>query len=243
MFDPTGPDITLVQEVGSRLPASVNPYVIGGAARNALYYQTFGKGLAQRDFDLLALPGDATKFVDFCRRELGFVYGKIRRKSEVVVRKNFVEKPQNITHYVYFDLHISEEADVLTNLRLNSAFTINGFAIPLKSFPKLDKLISLPGAVDDLKNRQLRLNPDGYKFHPGNLFACLRFMSVGYKPPSAEEVELLAKELPKLEKWRFNRNVKKVFTYVGGEANARKLAKRLGVEADIFNLDELRKSI
>ena len=81
----------------------------------------------------------------------------------------------------------------------------------------------------------------GYKGHPGNLFACLRFMSVGFKPPSKDEVELLLRQLPELEKWRFERNIKKVFGYVGGERKARQLIKSLGIKIDIFNQKKLRE--
>ena len=66
-------------------------------------------------------------------------------------------------------------------------------------------------------------------------------MSIGFTPPDKEGVALLLKQLPRLEKWRFERNVKKVFGYVGREKKARQLAKRLGVEVDIFNFEKLKE--
>ena len=41
--------------------------------------------------------------------------------------------------------------------------------------------------------------------------------------------------LSKLEKWRYKRNIKKVFSYVNGEKNARKLVKDLGIKEYIFD--------
>lgn len=50
-------------------------------------------------------------------------------------------------------------------------------------------------------------------------------------------------ELPKLEKWRFARNVKKVFRYVGGEEKARQLVKKLGIKVDVFDIEKVRESV
>ena len=59
-------------------------------------------------------------------------------------------------------------------------------------------------AMQDLKARQLRVNKI---VHPANLYACLRFMSRGFKPPPLEEVRKLLKSLQHLESWRFDRSV------------------------------------
>ncbi|MCH7493004.1 hypothetical protein IID19_05490 [Patescibacteria group bacterium] len=58
--------------------------------------------------------------------------------------------------------------------------------------------------------------------------------------PPKDEVELLLQQLKKLEKRRFKSNVKKIIDYVGGEPNARKLIKRLGIKLDIFDMKKVR---
>ncbi|MDP1694861.1 MAG: hypothetical protein Q8L34_04955 [Candidatus Woesearchaeota archaeon] len=242
VFTRDGKIAEILKEVILCIPRKTKVYVIGGAARNAIYYDLFKKSLPQRDYDLLFI-GDSDKFVKDLR-SYKFVYGKIRRKNEIVLKKKLVSKPKSITDYLVLDIHRSHKSNVLQNLKENSAFTINGFAIPLTDY--LDKnirknLIALPSALKDLKNRQLRLTITGYKAHPGNLFACLRFVSVGFKPPITREVRLLLEQLPNLEKWRFKRNVNKIFDYVGGEQKARQLIKKLGIKIDIFNIKKLRE--
>ena len=189
------------------------------------------------------LVGDLEKFIENLRNNHQFIYGKIRRKNEVVLKKKLISKPKFITDYVVLDIHRSYEPNILKNLKENSAFTINGFAIPLKYYLSKNSkqhTIKLPGAMSDLKNKRLCLNSPGYTDHPANLFACLRFMSIGFTAPSKNEVELILKQLPKLKKRRFKSNVKKVVGYVGGKRSARKLIKRLGIKLDIFSQKKLK---
>ncbi|MEK7132729.1 MAG: hypothetical protein AAB830_01635, partial [Patescibacteria group bacterium] len=242
IFTREGKTAEILKYVIASIPPKAKVYVVGGAARNAVYQELFKKSLPQRDYDIL-IVGDFNRFIKNVRRH-GFIYGKIRRKNDVVLKKKLIPDPQSITDYIVLDIHRSHESSVLKNLKSNSAFTINGFAIPLRNYlsQNIKKfLIALPEAVSDLKNHRLRLNISGYKGHPGNLFSCLRFMSIGFTPPDKEGVALLLKQLPRLEKWRFERNVKKVFGYVGREKKARQLAKRLGVEVDIFNFEKLKE--
>ena len=242
VFTRGGKIADILKEVILSIPGKTKVYVIGGEARNAIYYDLFKKQLPQRDYDLL-LIGDLDKFVKNLR-EYKFIYGKIRRKNEIVLKKKLIPKPKLITDYLMLDIHRNYESNIPKNLKENSAFTINGFAIPLRNYLDQDvrkHLIALTTALSDLKNRQLHLNVPGYIGHPGNLFACLRFMSIGFKPPKKREVKLLLEQLPKLEKWRFERNVKKVFDYVGGEKKARQLIKRLDIGIDIFDIKKLRK--
>ena len=152
-----------------------------------------------------------------------------------------VPKPIHIHNdYLYLDIHISEEKSALRNLAQNSNFTINGSAISLKDIFRedwFDRLISLPGALADLKNKRLKLNQSS---HPADLFACLRFMSLGFRQPEQAEINLLLKSLGGLKKPRYERNIKKLFGYVGGEENARKLLKKLKIKQDIFNLKVIK---
>ncbi len=243
LFTKEGKTAEILKEVIVSIPVKTKIYLIGGAARNTIYFDLFKKSLPQRDYDIL-LIGRLDKFVNNLRKDHKFVYGKIRRKDEIVLKKKLVPNPQSITDYLVLDIHRSHEKNILKNLEKNSAFTINGFAIPLQHyFSKNTKkyLVELPGAVNDLKNHRLVLNISGYKGHSGNLFACLRFMSIGFTPPAKEGAALLLEQLPKLEKWRFERNVKKVFDYTGGEKRARQLARGLGVEIDIFNFERLKE--
>lgn len=233
----------ILKEAISAIPPKTKVYVVGGAARNLIYYDLFKKSLPQRDYDLLFI-GNLGSFVKRLRK-IGFTYGRIRRKHEVVMKKKLSSNPKINEDYIYLDIHLSKEPSVLENLKENSAFTINGFAILFSQYfsKKVKKhLIAIPNALSDLRNRRLRLNIRGYKKHAGNLFACLRFMSIGFEPPTKEEIMLLLEELPKLEKWRFGRNVKKVFDYVGGEKKAQQLVKSLGIKRDVFSIEKLRNS-
>lgn len=217
------------------LPKNTKVYLVGGAIRNAIYYKYFKQALPQRDYDLL-LIGDRDDFVKNLR-QAGFIYGRIKRKHQVVVKMKLIPKPLHIHNdYLYLDIHVSEEPSALKNLAQSSNFTINGSTISLKDIFKdnwFDKLISLPGALADLKNKQLRLNQLS---HPANLFAVLRFMSLGFKPLKPNEIALLLKSLGGLPERRYEKNIKKLFGYVSGEENARKLLKKLKIKQDIFDL-------
>jgi len=126
-------------------------------------------------------------------------------------------------------------------------FTINGCAIKgtdILTKPWQDALIkTLPTAIQDIKDKKLRVNLNGYKNQPSIFFAALRFMSVGFSAPSPEEVNLLLKELPNLEHARFDRNVRKVWDYVGGEDKARGLVKELGIDIDVFDEDVVKSKL
>lgn len=223
----------------SCIPQNTKVYLVGGAIRNAIYYKYFKQALPPRDYDLL-LIGDRVGFAKNLR-QAGFVYGKIKRKHEIVVKMKRIPKPLHIHNdYLYLDIHTSEESSVLKNLAEHSNFTINGSTISLKDIFRnnwFDKIISLPGALVDLKNKQLKLNQLS---HPANLFAALRFMSLGFKPPKQNEVAMLLKSLADLPKPRYAKNIKKLFGYVGGEENARKLLKKLKITQDIFDLKVIK---
>jgi len=225
--------------VVASVPKGTRAYLVGGAIRNAIYYKYFKEELPRRDFDIM-LIGDKDGFVKNLRRN-GFVYGKIKRKHEVVVKMKRIPKPVHIHNdYLYLDIHISDEKSALKNLAQNSNFTINGSTISLADIFRedwFDKLLSLPGALIDLKNKQLRLNQLS---HPANLFACMRFMSLGFKQPKPAEISLLLKSLGGLKKPRYEKNIKKLFGYVGGEDNARKLLKKLKIKQDLFDLKVIK---
>ena len=244
VFSREGKIAEILQDAVASIPPKTKVYMIGGAARNLVYMDIFKKALPQRDYDMLVV-GDFKKFISNVHARK-FTYGKIRRINEVVLKKKLVPKPKDKTDYAYLDIDRGVEPDVMKSLKDNAAFTINGFAIPLQYFLSKDfrkHVIALPGALEDLKKKRLRLNYSGYQKHAGNLFSCLRFMSIGFAPPPKNEVQLLLDALPKLEKWRFARNVRKVYGYVGGETRARKLVKRLGIDVDVFDIKTLREKM
>lgn len=230
----------ILKDAKFTIPKNTKVYLVGGAVRNALYFKLFNEKLPQRDYDLL-LVGDKDKFIKNLRAR-GFIYGFIRRKHEVTLKKKKIPKPQHeFNDYVFLDIHISDEKSILKNLKDNSNFTINGFALSLKEINSENwhkKVISLPSAMQDLKNKKLCVN---VIVHPANLFACLRFMSKGFKPPSKKEVKELLIALGSLERWRYKRNIKKLFDYVGGEYETRKLVKKLGVKENVFDFNIIQK--
>lgn len=222
------------------IPKNTRAYIVGGAVRNAIYFELFHKRLPQRDYDLLVI-GDGKQFVKNLRF-VGFTYGLIRRKYDITLKKKKIDNPKNqFKDYVILDIHFSEEKSVRKNLKKVSGFTINAFALPLQAVNSKDwrkKIICLSESINDLKKKKLRINVIS---HPAMLFACIRLMSKGFKKPQKEDVKRLLKALGKLEKWRYKRNIKKVFDYVSGEEKAKKIAKNLGIKENIFDFDIIKK--
>lgn len=217
------------------IPSKTKVYLVGGSVRNAFYYHFFKKKLPQRDYDLL-LIGNKNQFIRNLRKS-GFTYGRIRRKYEVVLKKKRVAKPQDwYQDHLFFDIHLSPEKSVLANLKKYATFTMNGFALPLPAVTSprwRQQVLSLPTAIPDLKKKQLRVN--AARLEPTTIFAALRFVSVGFKAPSASDLQHLLSALGKVEKRRFKRAVDKLFRYVGGERRARRLARKMGIQPDIFD--------
>ncbi|MFP4515098.1 MAG: hypothetical protein ACLFNO_03800 [Parcubacteria group bacterium] len=221
------------------IPKDSKVYLVGGAIRNAIYYKYFKKELPQRDFDVI-LIGDKDAFVKNLRAK-GFVYGKINRKHQVVLKIKRIPKPKHIfKDYLYLEIHVSEEKSPLKNLKDNSNFTINGSTISLRHIFRadwFDKLISLPGSLLDLRKKRLKLNQLS---HPANLFAAMRFMHIGFKQPEQADIDLLLKSLGDLDERRYKKNIRKLFVYVDGEENARNLLKKLKIKQDIFDLNVIK---
>lgn len=220
------------------IPNGTRVYLVGGAVRNAIYYDMFHRQLPQRDFDLV-VSGDLHGMVTNMRQR-GFIYGRIRRKHQIVMKRKRMPHATTNAAFVALDLHRTT-GTARKNLKENATFTINGFALPLTAVTSSawrQKIIALPSARNDLRRKQLRLNVIA---HPANLYACLRFMSLGFTPPPKRDIDALLAALTRLETWRFRRNVEKVYEYVGGRQNALRLTRRLGIHFDIFDLKELRK--
>lgn len=230
----------ILSEAIAAIPKRTRVYLVGGSVRNAFYYHFFGKRLPQRDYDLL-LIGNKEQFVQNLRKK-GFTYGRIRRKYEVVLKKRRVSRLQDwYQDHLFFDIHLSPEKSVLANLQKYATFTMNGFALPLPAVISSrwrQQVLSLPTAIPDLKKRQLRLN--SLTPEPTTLFAAIRFFSVGFKAPSAADIQHLLRALGRVNRHRFSRAVDKLFRYVGGERRARRLARRMGIQQDMFNFRVVR---
>jgi hypothetical protein len=233
----------ILKDVVNCIPKKTKVYLIGGRPRTAFYYRYFGKELPSRDYDIY-VSGDAKKFISNLR-ENKFVYGKIRRKSHIVLKRRKFSGAREDKDKVVLDIEFRYDdpgKSISENLRERANFTINGFALPLgRIFSKKwhENTICVKTAHDDLKNKQLRVNAS--QTYPADLYSCIRFVNMGFKPPSKEEVDRLLLALGHMHKKRFSRNLKKVFGIAGGEGQARRIAKRMGIKEDIFSYATIKK--
>jgi hypothetical protein len=231
-----------LREMIRSLPDDVELYLVGGSVRNALIREIHGDNLTQRDYDQVVTKGSQS-YTSYLA-SLGYDERPYpSHQDEQVVYSlplnEDAKKSDSYVNWLVLDLHTVDGTTIEDNLRHNAAFTINGCAVNARDLydkPLQEALIqALPTALEDIKNKQLRLNYDGYKYAASNFYAMLRFMSAGFAAPSAEEVQLLLQELPNLEHARFERNVKKVWNYVGGEEKARAMVRGLGIDVDVFD--------
>ncbi len=143
------------------------------------------------------------------------------------------------------DIVFKKEGVIKKELKENANFTMNASALLVKDMFNGDwknKVISLPEAIEDIRNKRLRLNPYRRKLHGSELFAVLRFVSQGFIPPPPEDIKSVCEALKSFPKDRFEINVQKVFRYVGGECKARRLMKKLSITEDIFSYEAIQKS-
>jgi hypothetical protein len=232
----------------SNLPTGVEAYLISGSVRNALYRDFHHAVLIQRDYDLVITKGSLE-----CREyltEIGYEARPYpsRQNEQVVFCKALNEQAHQGNSYLNWlvlDMHTVDGTTIEENIKYNAGFSINGCAVNAKKLftkPLKESVVELlPTAIQDIKDRRLRINPDGYTYSASNFYAMLRFMSVGFSAPSTAEVNMLLRELPKIEHSRFDRTVQKVWDYVGGQDNARKLVSQLGIDIDVFNEQEVKK--
>lgn len=228
------------KEINQCVPKGSKLFLVGGTLRNLVYYSFFKKKLIQRDYDLI-LIGNHEKFIQNLRR-LGFKYGKIRRKNQIVLKKFKIKNNKDFFENIVLDISFFENAEINSLLKNKINFTINGFAIEFKNIFKenwLDYLIKLPFAIEDIKTKKIRLNTQKTDFFGTDLYACIRFMSQGFKQPTKKEIDILFNSLKKLPKYKFERNKNKVFDYVGDDKKLRKILKELGLKEDIFSFDKI----
>ncbi len=227
----------IFQDIIKCIPKENKIYLVGGSVRNAFFYYYHNKKMPQRDYDIL-LIGDRKKFINNLRKN-NFVYGKIKRKKEITLKKPKFDGAKQISDFVVLDIHNTDEKDINKNIRENSNFTINCNILPLKyanSENWRKKIISLPGALDDIKNKQIRINKIT---HPAQLFACIRLISKGFKSPTPQEINVMLEALKKIEFKKFNTNVKKMISYAGDEDKVKflpflKICGRLFIKRRIY---------
>ncbi len=229
----------IIKEVIDCLPENAKLYLVGGAIRNTKYYLSHHQTLPQRDYDLIFVDIEQDEFIKKLLAK-DFKHGEIQKATQKVFLKSGTPNPQTISDYVVLDISFYKYGKISDLLRQKANFSVNGFAIELTNlFDKNwhDKVIALPNAEKDIAIKQLRLNPDqSPEYLYSNLFAAIRFVSQGFKPPEEEKIRAMLKFHKQYPKEKFNKNCEKVFNYVGGEANARKIVKNLGIYEDIFNI-------
>lgn len=84
------------------IPKGTRVYLVGGTLRNALYYRYFGIRLPSRDYDLF-VSGNARRFI-LNLRKIGFAYGKLKRKDQVVVKRRKFAGAKEDSDKVVFDI-------------------------------------------------------------------------------------------------------------------------------------------
>lgn len=221
------------------LPDDVEVYLIAGTVRNAIHrFFHGGDSLEQRDYDQIVTKG-SDKYLEYLK-SLGFYPGRIQRPTQKVMIKSLIgnDDPEDFANNLVFDTHTVDGSTAVENLEQHVGLTVNGNAISIRdifSEQWQDKLVSLPSALEVIQNKKLLLNPDGYKYQAANLFSVIRFVHNGYTSPPKEDIELLIKELPRVEDDRYEKNIQKVFKYVGGEEAARTIWREIGVDVDVFD--------
>jgi len=228
----------ILLQVSQLVPITHRAYLHGGALRNAVYYRYFNEIQTQRDFDIIVL-GKKEKFVDLFLQH-GFILGKKNNETAVVLKKARIENPsQNFDDWVYLDIVFRKDADISDVLKDKVNFTINGSAIELVNLFKKDwfeNVITLPGTLEDIQNKQIRVN----RRYPINIYACIRFVSRGFKAPTQKEIDEMISDLKGIDEIKFKYNTEKVISYVGSPEGVRKIARELCLPCDVLDLSSIR---
>ena len=223
--------LKVFKDVIKNLPKDVEVYLIAGTIRNAIdkYFHS-DRNLFQRDYDQIVTKG-SDKYIAYLK-DLGFYKGRIQRPTQKVLIKSFVgnEDISDFANNLVFDVHLMDGTDAMDNLKKHVGLLLNGNALSIRDVFSNDwqgKLVSFPGALDSIED----------------LFSVIRFVHNGYAPPTKDELTLLIRELPRIEDERYLKNAQKVFKYVGGEDNARKICRDIGLNIDIFDKKAVIKSL
>jgi hypothetical protein len=228
-----------LREVVELTPKGQEVYLHGGALRNSIYFHLTGEIMPQRDYDLIVM-GDKDSFIS-ALTNAGFIMGKKNTPTTVVLKKPKKENPsEDFADWIVLDVVFRQNTTIETVLAEKVNFTINGSAIKLEDLflpTWYERLISLPGAMQDLKSRVIKTN----KAYPINIYACIRFVSQGFSV-STEEVEGMVVGLKEIPLEKFQTNVDKVISYVGSREAVLSIAKQIGVRINILDLKEIQAS-
>lgn len=223
----------------SSLSDSIEVYLVGGAIRNALIRQYHNETWVQRDYDQVITSGSQQYLMQL--EKLDFSRGRIDSTKHVFMAKPLKKngkEPSYVDNLVY-DIHLADGTTIEYNLKYSTALSINGFALSLHHVFDEDwegKVIQLPGALDSIKNKQIKLNQDGYSSETNNFFALLRFIGTGFTPPGRDDVIKLLKVTADLEPDRYARNITKLVSYVGSVSRVKEIVDSLGIKGlDIFD--------
>lgn len=230
----------ILREVVASIPEDSEAYLHGGSARNAVYYRLFKAELPQRDFDMV-LIGDKDLFVANLLAR-GFVRGKKNIETAATFKKPRLENPsEDFADWVYLDVVFRKNITIQESLKQKVNFIINGSAINLRDIDSPDwfeKVVTLPGTLEDLKLKRLRTN----KRYPINIYACVRFVSLGFAPPPKEDLYHMVDDLRKIDEAKFIRDREKVIRYVGSADKVKKIVEQLGITVDILDLNSIKKT-
>lgn len=230
----------ILKDTAESIPDGSQLYLHGGAARNAVYYRFFGEELPQRDFDLL-LIGDKDAFATNVLAR-GFVRGKKNAETGATFKKPNIEHPsEDFADWVYLDVVYRNDTTIEESLKQKANFTINGSAINLRDLENpgwFEEIIVLPETLEDLRSKRLRTNSR----YPANIYACVRFVSVGFTPPPRHELDWMIEDLRTIEEEKFGQNAEKVIRYVGSADTVRKIVRQLGISVDILDFNSIKEA-
>lgn len=231
----------ILKGVVDAIPQNVEVYLYGGAARNAVFFQYHQKPFPQRDYDII-LIGDREPFIQTLVSR-GFRFGKKNGDIEIVLKKPKVENPTDtFKDWLFLDIRIRHNMSIVDVIQNKANFVMNGFALNLRDIFSPDwfsRIVAIPGAFEDIKNMKLRLN----KRYDINIYACIRFVSQGFAPPSKEEITMMLEDVYLLDESRFLRDRQKVIDYVGSEEKVREIIRSLGITLDILDYSAIKSGI
>lgn len=228
----------VLRELAELAPKTHGIYLHGGALRNSIYYHFFQEDQPQRDFDLIVI-GEKDPFVNILLKN-GFLLGKKNTPEAVVLKKaRKKDASEDWDDWVVLDVVFRKDISIDDVLKEKVNFTINGSAIELKHIFEqdwFDRIITLPTALRDLQSKQIRTNTR----YPINIYACIRFVSRGYNPPSRQEINDMVEDLKQVDEEKFKYNADKVISYVGNEDKVKSIASQLGVPFDILDFKSIK---
>jgi hypothetical protein len=228
----------ILREVINAIPQNSEVYLHGGAARNAVYYRLFNQELPQRDFDMLLICDKESFAKNLLER--GFVRGKKNTETGATFKKPRIGSPsEDFDDWVYLDVVFRKDMTIQESLVQRVNFTINGSAINLQDIDKpnwFEKVVMIPGTLENLKEKKLRTN----KRYAINVYACVRFVSLGFAHPPKNELDDMVEDLHRIDEIKFSRDTEKVIRYVGSAEKVREIVKQLGINVDILNLNSIK---